>query len=321
MKKTPIQFMLLCFVQLALYGQSLEKVIVYNQNPYGLYGIADKDSNNFFYQKLVPKNKPIGVLVILPGGGDSIEDVMKQISLHTFAVEKDILVIFPSIYWSTDKCYPEIMFLDTIFRQIVEQYKVPKNRFILGGLSGGGMLSLVYAEKANMNVDSTFIKPAAVFGIDPPVDYANLYNRYKRDIERNFSKPAIWEGKMIIGSFNEAFGGSPEEFPENYVKYSIYSHSQKNGGNAQYLKNTPIRLYTEPGIIWQLEKRHRDLYDINCTDITAMINLLQLQGNNEAELIVTNDKGVRLNGEKHPHSWSIMDSEGCLVWILKQLNK
>jgi pimeloyl-ACP methyl ester carboxylesterase len=321
MAKTLILFLSLCFVQLVVYGQSLEKVIVYNHNPYGLYGIADKDSNNFFYQKLVPKNKPIGVLVILPGGGDNIEDVMKQISLHKLAVEKDILVVFPSIYWSTVKCYPEIMFLDTIFRQIVEQYKVPKNKFILGGLSGGGMLSLVYAENANMNVDSTFIKPAAVFGIDPPVDYANLYNRYKRDIERNFSAPAIWEGKMIINDFNKAFGGSPEEFPENYVKYSIYSHSQKNGGNAQYLKNTPIRLYTEPGIIWQLEKRHRDLYDINCTDITAMINLLQLQGNTEAELIVTNDKGVRLNGEKHPHSWSIMDSEGCLVWILKQLNK
>jgi len=307
-------------LQFAVYGQNLEKVIVYNHNPYGLYGIADKDSNNFFYHKMVPKNKPIGVLVILPGGGDSIEDVMKQISLHKLAVEKDILVVFPSIYWSTAKGFPEIMFLDTIFRQIVEKYKVSKNKFIIGGLSGGGMISLTYAEKANMNVDSTFIKPAAVFGIDPPVDYANLYNRYKRDIERNFSKPAIREGKGIIDDFNKAFGGSPEDFPENYIKYSIYSHNQKNGGNAQYLKTTPIRLYTEPGIIWQLEKRHRDLYDINCTDITAMINLLQLQGNKKAELIVTNDKGVRLNGEKHPHSWSIMDSDDCLIWVLKQLN-
>lgn len=321
MKNTLKFVLLLCFIQLTLFGQSLEKVIVYTKNPYGLYGIADKDSNNFFYQKLVPKNQPIGVLVILPGGGESVEDVMKQISLHRLAVEKNILVVFPSVYWGAVKMYPQIKFLDTIFQQIVAQYKVPKNKFILGGLSGGGMLSLVYAEKANMNVDSTFIKPAAVFGIDPPVDYAEIYNRYKRDIERNFSKPAVWEGKNVIADYNKAFGGPPEEFPDVYVKYSIYSHSQKDGGNAKYLKNIPIRLYTEPGIIWQLEKRQRDLYDINCTYITAMINSLRLQGNNEAELIVTHDKGVRLNGEKHPHSWSIMDSEDCLVWILKQLNK
>jgi hypothetical protein len=52
-----------------------------------------------------------------------------------------------------------------------------------------------------------------------------------------------------------------------------------------------------------------------------MINLLQLKGNKEAELIVTQDKGIRLNGRKHPHSWSIMDSEDCLIWIFKQLRK
>jgi hypothetical protein len=50
-----------------------------------------------------------------------------------------------------------------------------------------------------------------------------------------------------------------------------------------------------------------------------MINLLQLQGNKDAEIVVTYDKGVRLDGTKHPHSWSVMDSNDCLKWILKQL--
>jgi hypothetical protein len=67
------------------------------------------------------------------------------------------------------------------------------------------------------------------------------------------------------------------------------------------------------------ENRHRDLYDLNCTDISAMINLLQLKGNKNASIIVTRDKGVRPNGTKHPHSWSIMDATNCMKWILKQL--
>jgi hypothetical protein len=303
------------------YGQKLEKVIVNNQNPYDLYASNDKDSTNLIYYKLVPNNNPLGVLVLLPDGGESIEDVMKQISLHKLAVEKDILVIIPLINGGTNTHYPEHKFLDTIFQQIVKQYRIPKNKFILGGFSSGAMVSLTYTERAKMNVDSTFINPLAVFGIDPPLDHTHIWNRCKRDIERYFSTPAVQEGRWIMNSYVKEFGGSPEEFPENYIKYSVYSHSEKDGGNAQYLKNTPIRLYTEPGIIWQMENMHRDLYDINCTDISAMINLLQLKGNKEAELIVTQDKGIRLNGRKHPHSWSIMDSEDCLIWIFKQLRK
>ena len=69
-----------------------------------------------------------------------------------------------------------------------------------------------------------------------------------------------------------------------------------------------------------MKNRHRDYYDMNCLSIAPMINLLQLQGNQNAELIMTSGKGKRLNGSRHPHSWSIMDSEQCLSWLLKQLH-
>lgn len=320
MKTIIIGFMLIISVQV-IYGQNYEKVMVYNQDPYNLYAARDEDSTNLFYYKFVPDSKPIGVLVILSGGGERIEDVMKQISLHQLAVKENILVIFPSINWGTNTFYHECKFLDTIFQQIVNQYGIAKNKFILGGFSSGAMVSLTYSEKANMNFDSTFVKPKAVFGIDPPLDYANLWYRSKRNVERNCSEVAVREGKWIMDDLSREFGGPPDKSPENYIKYSIYSHSENDGGNAKYLITTPVRIYTEPGIIWQMENRHNDLYDLNCTDISAMINLLQLNGNKEAEMVVTNDKGRRLNGQKHPHSWSIMNAEDCLNWILKQLNK
>lgn len=311
---------LLIFTSYICFGQKTERVIVAYEDPYDLYANIDKDSTTLFYDKLVPKNKPVGVLVILPGSGERIDDVKKQITLHTLAVQKNLLVIFPSINWGTNKHIPEHQFLDTIFKQIVKQYKIPKNKFVIGGFSGGGMIALTYTEKANKYNDSTFIKPKAIFGVDPPLDYTHLWNHCRKDIERNFSEPAIQEGKWIMDSYKKEFGGSPEEFPENYVKYSIFSYSEKDGGNAKYLKSTPILLYTEPDVIWQMQNRHRDYYDMNCVDIAAMINLLQLQGNKSAKLVVTNNKGRRLNGMRHPHSWSIMNSQQCLDWILKQLN-
>jgi len=311
---------LLIFTCCICFGQKMERVIVAHEDPYDLYANIDKDSTTLFYDKLVPKNKPVGVLVILPGSGERIDDVKKQITLHTLAVQKNLLVIFPSINWGTNKHIPEHQFLDTIFKQVVKQYKIPKNKFVIGGFSGGGMVALTYTEKANKYIDSTFIIPKAVFGVDPPLDYDHLWNHCKNDIKRNFSEPAIQEGKWIMESYTRDFGGSPEEFPKNYIKYSIFSYNEKDGGNAKYLKNTPVLLFTEPDVLWQMQNRHRDYYDMNCVDIAAMINFLQLHGNKNAELVVTNNKGRRLNGMRHPHSWSIMNSQRCLDWILKQLN-
>lgn len=132
---------------------------------------------------------------------------------------------------------------------------------------------------------------------------------------------AIRESKSILEEYKIEFGGSPKEKPENYVEYSIYSNSEKDGGNAKYLINTPVLIYTEPDIMWQLKYRQRDLYDMNCLDQSAMINFLQLHGNKSAQIITTYQKGRRLDGTRHPHSWSIMDSRECLSWIMEQLSR
>lgn len=311
------------FLIICLYGCSSEKkpdkVIVSRTDPYNLYYYEQTDTSTLFYLKLVPKTKPVGCLVILPSTGEFVEDVMKQITLHKLAVEKGFLVIFPSINYGTNKFIEEHTFLDTVFKQVVEQYQVPKDRFFLGGLSGGGMVSLTYAEKANRDPASTYLVPRAVFALDPPLDCVSLYHHGKRDVERNFSEPAVNEGKWIMDMYEKEFGGTPEEKPAEYIKYSIYSRSEKDGGNARYLLKTPLRIYTEPGIEWEIKNKHRDIYDLNCADISAMINMLRMQGNNKAEIVVTHDKGVRLDGTRHPHSWSIMDSKDCLTWILQQL--
>lgn len=311
-----IFFILTC---LSCTGQKTERIIVFREDPYDLNANIDKDSTTLFYEKIIPSAKPVGVLVILGGTYDAIPDIKKQITLHTLAAQKNLLVVFPSINYGTTKLHPEYRFLDTIFRQIVKQHKISKDNFVIGGFSGGGMLALSYAERANKFKDSTYIIPKAVFGVDPPVDYAHLWDHCVNDVERNISYMAVQESKAIMEGYNREFGGSPKEYPENYIEYSIYSHSEKDGGNAKYLIKTPVLIYTEPDIMWQMKYRQRDFYDMNCLDQSAMINFLQLHGNKNAELITTYNKGRRLDGTRHPHSWNIMDSQQCLTWIMKQL--
>jgi acetyl esterase/lipase len=283
------RILVLCGIMLALqgYGQRMERVVLSKSDTFDLYANIDQDSTTLFYEKLIPKGKPQGALVIMPGAGETIDAVKKQINLHQLAVEKRLLVIFPSINWGTNKHIPEHQMLDQVFRQVVERDGVPKDKFVLGGFSGGGMLALTYTEKANRNRDSTFILPKAVFGVDPPLDYAHLWKVCEKDVQRNLSPAAVAEGKWVMGMYTEEFGGPPEQFRENYVRYSIFSYSEPDGGNARYLRNTPILLYTEPDVLWQMQNRQRDYYDMNCVDIAAMINLLQAQGNKAAKLVVT----------------------------------
>jgi hypothetical protein len=313
-----IFFVITCLLtQIVVSGQTRQKVIVQTSDPYNLYYTDDADSSGLFYIKYVPKIKPKAIIVILPGGGETVGMVEKQITLHTMAAKKGYLVIIPSINWGTIKYHPEYKFLESIFKQLIHEYTVPKENFILGGYSGGAMLSLSYAIRAHKYKDSTLIVPKAVFGVDPPVDFAHLWKHCENDVLRNFSEPAINEGKWIMQSYTENFGGSPDQYPQEYVKYSIYSHKEKDGGNAKNLLTTPLLFYTEPGIEWEMKNRRRDVYDLNCTDLSAMINLLHLQGHKSAELVITHNKGKRLGGYIHPHSWSIMNNQQVLDWIEK----
>ncbi len=317
MKKVIILF---CFtlISISCFSQKIEKITLDVKDQWNLY-VNDGQSDELFYLKLVPKNKPIGALVILPSGYEKVEDTLRQIELHKKAVEQGLIVLVPSINWGNDDRIHEFKILDNIFAQIIQEYNVPKDKFILGGLSNGGMISIKYAEKSVENPEQTLVKPLGVFGLDTPLDLAHLYKYAEREIKRNFSEAGMDEARWMINKYNNIFGGSPSEFPEKYIEASMYSYGVENGGNAVYLKDMPIRMYTDLDVNWLLNERHRDLYDWNGTNIVAMINELKLMGNKDANVVITMGKGVRLDGRRHPHSWSIMDTDDCMNWIMTLL--
>lgn len=302
--KHQILFLIIFTFSLNIFAQKTEKIKLENPEDY--------------YLKIIPKGKPNAILFLFHGGGETPEDVLKQIELPKLASKNNFLVILPHFSNDSTKMFEEISSTNKIANQLMKEYNISNNRIVLGGFSGGGMLSITFAERAVRDKNTSFI-PKAIFAIDVPLDYEQMYERAQREIKRNFSEIGVSEANWVINDFNTTFGGSPTDFPNEYEKYSMFTYRKEDGGNAKYLIDIPIRIYTEPGIEWQLENRHRDLYDLNCTNISAMINLLQLNGNKNAEVISTFNKGKRLNGTKHPHSWSIMDSNDTMNWIIKQI--
>lgn len=232
MTKYIITLLLVFIGHINLFCQNPEKVTI--------------DSTHYYY-KLVPNSKPVGTIIILHGGSEDAKGVMDQITLDEIALKNNFIVIFPNIEDDDFKMTVSQKILDIISKQVVEKHKVSKDKIFLGGLSGGGMQTITYTERA-IRDKNTYFTPKAIFALDPPLDYENMYYRYQREVERNFSDVGVNEAKWFLEEMVKNLGGTPETAKDEYIKYSMFSYRQKDGGNAKYLQDVPIRIYTEPGI-------------------------------------------------------------------------
>lgn len=98
-------------------GQEFEKVVISDQDNSSLY-INDNDSTELYYLKLVPKSKPIGAVVIFPSGGETVQDLLKQIEIPQLAYNNNVLTIIPSINWGTETRNVEIGIIDEILKRL-----------------------------------------------------------------------------------------------------------------------------------------------------------------------------------------------------------
>lgn len=99
---------------------------------------------------------------------------------------------------------------------------------------------------------------------------------------------------------------------------SPYSYNDTTQQAIKSLIRLPIRLYTEPDVIWWINEGV-DYSQMNAFDFAAMTNELKRMGNKKIELILTNNKGYRKpKNTRHPHSWSIVEQKDLVRWMLAQ---
>lgn len=276
--------------------------------------IGDGASRELFYYAMVPTQTIKGVLVLLPGTWESPEYVLSSNKkLVQMAYEENLAVIVPSLNQRLAMNTHVLNLLNTAFNDAINKYKLPKGKFIIGGFSMGGVMSLRYTEMALQDSTKTAIVPKAVYSVDGPADLEGLYRNFSIKAE---GSPPHSEARYGLREFDQSMGGPPDTFHSQYVYYSTYSRSEKDGGNAKYLVNIPVRIYTDVDPNWWMANRHLDMYDMNGLDQSAMILHLNKMGNKRAEFINAFGMGYRIEGNRHPHSWSIVDAAECLKWML-----
>lgn len=265
-----------------------------------------QNSDKNYYVAVLPDKKPIdSYLVLIPGFGESAENVLTSSSLPTKAAEAGIAVFIPILQNGCDTysfSSESQENLQIIVNDIQTRYDLSNADYTIGGFSMGGAAALRYAENA------TDKRPIAAFAIDSPLDYERFRYATERDV-KSYQK-GIAEGDSIYLKLLEDI--TP------LVKDSPYLLSDTTHKAILPLKDIPIRYYIEPAEQWWLDNRQTDVLGLNILDGTAFINDLRLIGNDRAELITTTNKGYRNNGKTyHPHSWTIVDSDDIIKWIVK----
>ena len=276
------------------------------------------------YRIYEPRGNPVGLLVLIPGGAATHDEFTPEGGspsiLPQALAHHQVVTIVPGgggySHWLEDGW---LRHLDAIVAETLTTHRIPSDRVVVGGFSAGGTAAVRYAEFCAARQSPSGVRVRGVFAVDAPLDFGRFWRGETLAVRRGAHPGFVAEAKAVLEDMRRVLGGSPDEEPASYLQMSPFSAFAEGGGQARLLAGVPVRLYTEPDIRWWMENRKVDYYSMNAVDAAALILQLQLLGNRQAQLITTRERGARPSGQRHPHSWSIVDETELQGWVLRQV--
>ncbi len=250
-------------------------------------------------------------MILFPGGAATAKEIKEDFDILPIATEHDIsvlLVNFNRHLW-IDKIQTER--LSKELNSIFLSHNLNHDNVFIGGMSIGGNVALTLGDYLIQN--KNLIAPKGIFMVDSPIDLFALYESATKDfLNSDFDEERLAEPRFIIDYFTEEFGR--DSLVENIQKVSPFTlRAGKN--SVPYLKEINLRFYTEPDSLWWQQNRQTDFENTNAYVIQQIAKNLEKAKWTKFELIETENKGYRSNGDRHPHSWSIVDVEELVSWV------
>ena len=272
----------------------------------------------------IPARAPTGLLVLVPAGDIHSYDEKSGSTPATLprllganGVMTLVVTARPGMGAAVGLYAGETVLeeMDGLIADVLDKHKIQNGRVAIGGFSAGGIGAMRYAQFC-IKGKRKRKTPVAAFAVDSPLDYERWFLAAELELKRlALAGRDNAEDQSAVHYLRMEFGGSPTEAVAAYRRQSVVSTLVPDGGNARLLKDTPVRIYIEPDLKWRVENWNQDVYSSNMLDATALINVLKLLGNNNAELINTSGAGYRRDGSRNPHSWSIVDERGLAQWL------
>lgn len=268
------------------------------------------------YELHKPNTEPKAVLILFGGYPELATDVKREFTILDVALQNDIAVVLLNYNRKLWLQESEKQALADSLSTIFKDNQLPTTNVYIGGFSNGGVISLLISNFIK-GLEKFYFHINGVFIVDSPIDLLALYKSSEKNIDRNFSESSTQESKWLLETLRSNFG-EPKNGIYKYEEYSVFTYKTNNTSNLENLKNTKIRLYTEPDTLWWKEYRMADYDQMNAFYIKKLNESLQSKNFNYVEYITTVNKGYRANGERHPHSWAIVDKNNLINWILTE---
>ncbi len=265
------------------------------------------------YELIIPE-KQDGFLILFPCFPCNAENTRTEFNIIDIASSNNITVLlmnFNQHLWLSDS---EKKYLEELIMNTVNENDINIDNTYIGGFSSGGNVALLLTDY--LKSTESLIQPKGLFITDSPVDLLGLYENAQKNIEKNFSEPAVQEANWIVEMFDPEFGIGDTALI-NYENKSPYFSKTNSTKNISNLNDVKIRLYSEPDTIWWKQNRQAEYEDMNAYYVAQLANDLgKLYGAEHVTYIKTENRGYRANGDRHPHSWAIVDERDLVNWIL-----
>ena len=279
---------------------------------------SDKESNPktiAIDYELVKADNQKALLILFPCFPCDAENTKTEFKIIDVAIKNNISVLMMNF---NQHLYLEKEEKEKLAKQlnsILKEENLKSENIFIGGFSSGGNVSFLLSNYLIQTKNS--IQPKGVFLVDSPIDLLELYKTSQKNVEKNVASESVEEAKWIVSEFDKIFG-VPSSGIKKYEEHSPFTFESKSIQNISSLKDVKLRLYTEPDTIWWKENRANEYEDLNAYSIEKLAEELKKQNFKKTELIKTTNKGYRSNGNRHPHSWSIVDENDLVKWILEE---
>nr|BFF36892.1 hypothetical protein BACT7_17540 [Tenacibaculum mesophilum] len=308
MKKLTI-ILILAFIAVASCKQSKQEKQQVTPEKFEFTELIKED-----YELYKPTKEIKAFLILFGGYPEVAKDIKREFKILDIARKNNIAVILSNLnqkLWLEEN---EQQQLAKSLQTIITENQLPTDNIFIGGFSSGGVVSLLISNYI-VGKKQFYIDPKGVFIVDSPIDLVALYKSSEKSIERNFSESAILESTWLLETLGNNFG-NPKDSIKKYEEKAVFTSNTDNISNIEKLKSTKIRLYTEPDTLWWKKNRMADYDQMNAFYIKKLYESLKTKGFNNVEYIPTTNKGYRANGERHPHSWAIVDKKDLINRIL-----
>jgi len=265
--------------------------------------------------ELIKAENQKGLLILFPCFPCDAENTLSEFKIAEISVKNDFSVLAMNFNQRLYLNQKEKQELAEQLTKIVREQNLSEENIFVGGFSSGGNVSLLICDYLKKNKSQ--IQPKGVFIVDSPIDLLGLYGTAEKNLKLNFSESSTQESTWLKNMFDKEFG-NPSNGINNYEQKSPYTFKTENIDNLKGLEKLKIRFYTEPDLKWWKEYAKNEYEDLNAFYIQKLSNNLKIEfGNENIELINTKNRGYRANGERHPHSWSIVNEKKLVNWMLK----